>query len=79
MRKTGFVLTLIFVATYSMGQSIDSLDIKIGQMILIGVPKAELDDLVLEEVRSGKVGALIFFEKNIPNQLAQHDCDIHST
>jgi beta-N-acetylhexosaminidase len=68
MRKAGFVLTLIFVATYSMGQTIDSLDIKIGQMILIGVPKAELDDLVLEEVRSGKVGALIFFEKNIPNR-----------
>jgi beta-N-acetylhexosaminidase len=44
----------------------DSLDIKIGQMILIGMPKAEVDSTVLEEVRSGKVGALIYFEKNIP-------------
>ncbi len=68
MRKTGFILTLIFIVANSFGQSIDSLDIKIGQMILIGVPKAELDTLVLEEVRSGKVGALIFFEKNIPNR-----------
>jgi beta-N-acetylhexosaminidase len=68
MRKTGFILTLIFIVTASFGQSVDSLDIKIGQMILIGVPKAELDTLVLEEVRSGKVGALIFFEKNIPNR-----------
>jgi len=68
MRKTGFIFTLLFAWTFTSGQSIDSLDIKIGQMILIGVPKAELDTLVLEEVRSGKVGALIFFEKNIPNR-----------
>jgi len=67
MRKAGFILTLLFIGVYSFGQSIDSLDTKIGQMILIGVPKAELDEQVLEEVRSGKVGALIFFEKNIPN------------
>lgn len=68
MKKTGFVLTLLFIVTHSFGQPVDSLDIKIGQMILIGVPKAELDTLVLEEVRTGKVGALIFFEKNIPNR-----------
>ncbi len=68
MRKTGFVVTLLFIVTHSFGQSMDSLDIKIGQMILIGVPKAELDTLVLEEVRTGKVGALIFFEKNIPSR-----------
>lgn len=37
-------------------------------MILIGMPKAELDPLVLDEVKKGKVGALIFFEKNIPNK-----------
>jgi len=67
MRKAGFILTLLYIGVYSFGQTIDSLDTKIGQMILIGVPKAELDEQVLEEVRSGKVGALIFFEKNIPN------------
>jgi beta-N-acetylhexosaminidase len=44
----------------------DSLDIKIGQMILIGMPKAEIDPQVLEEVRKGKVGAIIYFEKNVP-------------
>lgn len=44
----------------------DSLDIKIGQMLLIGFPKAEVDPLVLEEVRRGKVGSIIIFEKNIP-------------
>jgi beta-N-acetylhexosaminidase len=44
----------------------DSLGIKIGQMIEIGFPKAEVDPKVLEEVRAGKVGAVIIFEKNIP-------------
>lgn len=35
-------------------------------MILIGFPKAEVDKTVLEEVRQGKVGSIILFEKNIP-------------
>jgi len=35
-------------------------------MILIGMPKAEVDSTVLREVKTGKVGALIYFEKNIP-------------
>lgn len=47
-------------------QQSDSLDIKIGQMLLIGFPKAEVDPLVLEEIRRGKVGSIIIFEKNIP-------------
>lgn len=48
------------------GQKSDSLDIKIGQMLLIGFPKGEVDPLVLEEIRKGKVGSIIIFEKNIP-------------
>jgi beta-N-acetylhexosaminidase len=50
----------------SNGQAADSLDIKIGQMLLIGFPKADVDPKVLEEVRRGKVGSIIIFEKNIP-------------
>jgi beta-N-acetylhexosaminidase len=44
----------------------DSLDIKIGQMLLIGFPGPAVDQKVLEEVRAGKVGSIIIFEKNIP-------------
>lgn len=47
------------------GQETDSLDIKIGQMILIGVPGVNPDQAVLAEVRQGKVGSIILFEKNI--------------
>jgi beta-N-acetylhexosaminidase len=49
---------------WSMGQ--DSLELKIGQMLLIGIPQAKVDEKVLEEVRKGKVGSIILFEKNIP-------------
>ena len=47
-------------------QQRDSLDIKIGQMLLIGFPTGKIDSTVLDEVRKGKVGSLILFEKNVP-------------
>ena len=61
-----WLLIVLGVSGGAHAQVSDSLDIKIGQMILIGMPKAEVDSSVLEEVRSGKVGSLIYFEKNIP-------------
>jgi len=61
------LLSWIAVQT-STAQSMDSLDIKIGQMILIGFPGTQVDTAVLREVRQGKVGSLIIFEKNIPSQ-----------
>jgi beta-N-acetylhexosaminidase len=60
------LLFLLNLTLSSKAQILDSLDIKIGQMILIGMPKAEVDPVVLEEVRSGKAGNIIYFEKNIP-------------
>ncbi len=35
-------------------------------MLLIGYPGPELDSTLLQEVREGKVGAIILFEKNVP-------------
>ncbi len=35
-------------------------------MILTGFPKAEVDPVLLQSIRSGKVGSVIIFEKNIP-------------
>src|SRR3954463_12350338 len=64
------VITLLLLNGVSHAQERDSLDMKIGQMLLIGIPKAEVDPLVLEEVRAGKVGAIILFEKNIPKGTA---------
>jgi beta-N-acetylhexosaminidase len=64
--KKLLLLTLVFVTSYAGAQTRDSLDIKIGQMILIGFPKAEVDPDVLREIREGKVGTILIFEKNIP-------------
>lgn len=67
--KSFFKLALLFSFfgfTAAIAQTRDSLDIKIGQMILIGFPGAKVDDKVLEEIRQGKVGSIIIFEKNIP-------------
>lgn len=62
---------LLFTTSTLSGQVNDSLSLKIGQMILIGFPQAKADSLVLNEIRSGKVGAIIFFEKNIPGYSAK--------
>ncbi|QOI96679.1 MAG: glycoside hydrolase family 3 protein [Flammeovirgaceae bacterium] len=62
--KNRLIILLIVVSTTAYTQ--DSLDIKIGQMILTGFPKAEVDPQLLESVRQGKVGSVIIFEKNIP-------------
>jgi len=37
-------------------------------MILIGFPKPQLDTLTLNEIKAGKAGAIIYFEKNLPKQ-----------
>ncbi len=60
-------LTAILATPRAYAQT-DSLDIKIGQMILIGFPKADVDSEVLREIRQGKVGSILIFEKNIPQK-----------
>jgi len=64
--KSLFVIGVIALCPMAYAQDKDMLDIKIGQMLMIGFPKAEVDPILLEEIRAGKVGAVIFFEKNIP-------------
>ena len=67
---------LLIAAIFSLGafytevqaQKLDSLGIKIGQMLIIGFPGPAVDAAVLEEIRQGKVGSIILFEKNIPPQ-----------
>ncbi|MEK6780883.1 MAG: glycoside hydrolase family 3 N-terminal domain-containing protein [Bacteroidota bacterium] len=67
MKKITFNFVLILSClSQSNAQIRDSLGIKIGQMILIGMPRPEVDPIVLEEVRQGKAGSIIYFEKNIP-------------
>jgi beta-N-acetylhexosaminidase len=64
-KRLFFSIYIVLIGCSAFAQR-DSLDIKIGQMLLMGFPTAGVDSTVLEEVRSGKVGSLIIFEKNIP-------------
>jgi beta-N-acetylhexosaminidase len=64
----GLWLAALLLSTSSFSQTRDSLDLKIGQMILMGIPYAKVDTVVLEEVRKGNVGSIILFEKNIPKK-----------
>lgn len=68
----GVTVSLIALFMISSGegiaQPVDSLEIKIGQMIMIGFPGPAVDAAVLNEVKKGKVGSILVFEKNIPPQ-----------
>lgn len=50
-----------------LSQKPGSLDIKIGQMIMVGFPGQEVkkNDPTLQEIKDGKVGGVVLFEKNI--------------
>ncbi len=56
----------LFLFQPASAQKVDSLEIKIGQMLLIGFPGPSVDARLLEDVRKGRVGSIILFEKNIP-------------
>jgi beta-N-acetylhexosaminidase len=66
--KKFLLLVLVGALFFSktQAQSVDSLSLKIGQMIMIGMAKAEFDPQVAASVRQGKAGAILLFEKNVP-------------
>jgi len=59
---------IFFFPLAASSQKKEDLDKKIGQMILIGFPKPEVDSLTLAEIKAGKAGSIIYFEKNLPPQ-----------
>ena len=70
MKKYILLTTLILSASFLFAQKNskkDSLDIKIGQMIMVGYHGTSLryDDPIVDEIKSGAVGGVILFEKNI--------------
>lgn len=54
-----------YLQTY--GQITDSLDFKIGQMLIVGYPKQEIKptEQTLSDIEKGRIGGIILFEKNI--------------
>src|SRR5436190_5653144 len=66
MKKISYIVLCCLIAAVGNSQTKDLLDMQIGQMLLVGFPKGEVDPLVLAEIKAGKVGSIIIFEKNIP-------------
>lgn len=65
-RNSKWFLIFLLLPLLACSQKKDDLDKKIGQMILIGFPGREVDTLLLNDIRAGKAGAIIYFEKNLP-------------
>jgi len=56
---------MVFVATaLSIQAQVDSLDIKIGQMLLVGANGQSADSIILQNINDGKVGGVVIYEKN---------------
>ena len=65
-----FLMACCCIATYA---EADSLDIKIGQMILMGIDQRKSiadDDSLLLDIKAGKLGGVLLFEKNISDSNA---------
>jgi beta-N-acetylhexosaminidase len=64
-----FVLYLLLIYFNCLAQvKTDSLDIKIGQMIMIGIGERTIirdSDPILDELSAGKIGGIVLFEKNL--------------
>ena len=70
MRRSFFLLG-VFITFYSSAQvdiEKDSIDIMIGQMIMIGIGdfnKASGKQAIYDEIKNGRVGGVVLYEKNI--------------
>ncbi len=63
------IFFLILISLFgAKSHAADSLDIKIGQMILIGLGdfnRVDKDEPIFQELRDGRAGGIILFEKNL--------------
>ena len=63
IKKILLLITLVVMTVFTYAQS-DSLNIKIGQMLLVGVNGDTADSLILQNISDGKVGGVVIYEKN---------------
>lgn len=79
MKNTKVIFTVTVLLTVMLlnqlkAQEVDSLDIKIGQMLMVGFGGTHIDanDPLLGEIAKGNVGGVILFEKNIDSVNSYH-------
>lgn len=76
MFKKLLLFVLLVSATDTYAQVPDSLDIKIGQMIMIGIDNhtsIAASNTILKDVEQGVLGGIILFEKNITKTNAKNN------
>lgn len=69
MKKITLFVAFLFSAIFCFAQ-VDSLDIKIGQMIMVGMSgkSANKNSAIIKDIKKGIVGGVLLFEYNInPN------------
>ena len=68
------LLSMTSHTSWSFQGEVDSLDIKIGQMLMVGLGSTQisLNDPLLAEIEKGKIGGVILFEKNIDSVDSYH-------
>lgn len=71
MKKASWIVFGLALVTALPAQSQDSLDIHIGQMIMVGIgdfSKLDKNAPVFSSIRNGKTGGVILFEKNLSSK-----------
>ena len=70
MKKILFLISIV-LSTLTKGYAdppIDTIDVMIGQMIMIGIGDFNVVDTnqpIFDEIKAGKVGGVVLYEKNI--------------
>lgn len=70
-----FCILLFIIPTFIFCQKKDSLKIKIGQMIIIGLPDNVIDtnSIFYKDIREGKLGGIIMYERHLtPTNTAEN-------
>ncbi len=67
IRKLIILFSCLFVIANAQAQESDSLDLMIGQMIMIGINESQEDEFrsALELIKNGKLSGIILFEKDL--------------
>lgn len=69
MKKFSTTFLFLFLSIISIAQQ-DSLEIKIGQMIMVGMPGKSVtqNSAIIKDIKKGIVGGVLLFENNVSNQ-----------
>ncbi|HOZ51114.1 MAG TPA: glycoside hydrolase family 3 protein [Chitinophagaceae bacterium] len=65
--RSVFFLVVFVISSLQVFSQIDSLEIKVGQMIMVGMPGTSVNDnsSILKEIKKGHIGGILLYEYNL--------------